>query len=135
MDLLFLMLFASCIDSGFHMVSFSFCLQLFLEYIVIFVCLNKIYTSPSISQKYFPLVVVVQSLSHVRFLATPWTVAHQASLSITISWSLLKRMSIESMMPSNHLVLCHPLILLPSIFPSISVFSNKSALLIAWQKS
>ena len=124
MDLLFLMLFASCIDSGFHMVSFSFCLQLFLEYIVIFVCLNKIYTSPSISQKYFPLVVVVQSLSHVRFLATPWTVAHQASLSITISWSLLKRMSIESMMPSNHPSLCRPLLLLPSVFPNIRVLSS-----------
>ena len=134
MDLLFLMLFVSCIDSDFHMVSFSFCLQLFLGYIVTSKCLNKIYTSPSISQKYFPLVVVVQSLSHVRFLATPWTVAHQASLSIAISWSLLKRMSIESMMPSNHLALCRPLLLLPSIFPSIKVFSNQSALCMRWPK-
>ena len=116
------------------MVSFSFCLQLFLGYIVTSKCLNKIYTSPSISQKYFPLVVVVQSLSHVRFLATPWTVAHQASLSIAISWSLLKRMSIESMMPSNHLALCRPLLLLPSIFPSIKVFSNQSALCMRWPK-
>ena len=64
----------------------------------------------------------VQSLSHVRLFVTPWTAAHQASLSFTISWSLLKLMSVESMMPSNHLVLCHPLLLLPSVFPSISLF-------------
>ena len=61
----------------------------------------------------------VQSLSHVRLLATPWIAAHQASLSITNFWSLLKLMSIESVMPSNHLILCRPLFLLPSIFPSI----------------
>ena len=60
----------------------------------------------------------VQSLSHVRLFATPWTVAHQASLSITDSWSLLKLMSIESVMPSNHRILCHPLLLPPSVFPS-----------------
>ena len=65
-------------------------------------------------------------------LATPWTVAHQASLSITSSWSLCKLMSIASVMPSNHLILCHPLLLLPSIFPSIRVFSNESVLLIRW---
>ena len=64
---------------------------------------------------------------------TPWTVAHQASLSITSSWNLLKLMSIESMMPSNHLILCHPL-LLPSIFPSIRVFSNEAVLHIRWPK-
>ena len=64
----------------------------------------------------------VQSLSHIQFFATPWTAAHHASLSITSSRSLLKFMSIESVMPSNHLVLCHPLLLLPSIFPSIRVF-------------
>ena len=80
------------------------------------------------------MVVVVQSLSHVLFLATPRTEARQASLSITISWSLLKRMSIEWMMPSNHLVLCCPLLLLPSIFPSIRVFSNQSALCMRWPK-
>ena len=74
----------------------------------------------------------VQSLSCV--FATPWTAAHQASLSITNSQSLLKLMSIESVMPSNHLILCHPLLLLPSIFPSIRVFSNKSALRIRWPK-
>ena len=64
----------------------------------------------------------VQSISHVRLFATPWTVAHQASLSITNSWSLLKLMSIESVMPTNHLILCCPLLLLPLIFPSIKVF-------------
>ena len=70
--------------------------------------------------------------SHVRLLVTPWTVAHQASLSITNSQSLLKLMSIESVMPSNHLILCCPLLLLPSIFPSIRVFSNESVLCIRW---
>ena len=65
---------------------------------------------------------------------TPWTVAYQASLSIANSWSLLKLMSIESVMPSNHLILCHPLFLTPSIFPSIRVFSNESALHIRWPK-
>ena len=74
----------------------------------------------------------VQSLSHVQLLATPWTAAHQASLSITNSPSLLRLMSIESVMPSNHLILCHPLLLLPSVFPSIRVFSNESVLLIRW---
>ena len=76
----------------------------------------------------------VQSLSHVQLFVTPWTAAHQASLSITNSWSLLKLMSIESVMPSNHLILCCPLLLLPSIFPSIRVFSNETALHIRWPK-
>ena len=75
----------------------------------------------------------VQLLSGVQLLATPWTAAHQASLSITNSQSLLKLMSIELVMPSNHLILCHPL-LLPSIFPSIRVFSNDSVLHIRWPK-
>ena len=79
-------------------------------------------------------VIVVQSLSCVRLSATPWTEACQACLSFTISWSLLKLMSIESMVPSNHLILCHPLLLLPSIFLSIRVFSNESALCIRWPK-
>ena len=74
----------------------------------------------------------VQSLSHVRLFAIPWTAAHQASLSITNSRSLLKLLFIESVMPSNHLILCHPLLLLPSIFPSIRVFSSESRLLIRW---
>ena len=76
----------------------------------------------------------VQSLSRVRLFATPWTTAHQASLSITSSHSLPKLMSIESVMPSNHLILCHPLLFLPSIFPSIGVFSNESALHTRWLK-
>ena len=74
----------------------------------------------------------VQSLSRVRLFATLWTAAHQASLTITNSWSLPKLMSIESVMPSKHLILCHPLLLLTSIFPSIRVFSNESALCIRW---
>ena len=74
----------------------------------------------------------VQLLSHVRLFVTPWTAAHQAFLSITNSQSLLKFMSIESVMPSNHLILCQPLLLPPSIFPSIRVFSNESILLIKW---
>ena len=76
----------------------------------------------------------VQLLSRVRLFATPWTAACQASLSITNSWSLLKLPSIESVMPSNHLILCHPLLLPPSIFPSIRVFSNESVLCIRWPK-
>ena len=75
---------------------------------------------------------VVQSLSCVWLSVTLWTAAHQASLTFTISWSLLKLMSIELVMPSNHLTLCHPCLLLPSIFPSIRVFSNESALHIKW---
>ena len=74
----------------------------------------------------------VQSLSHVQPFVTPWTAACQASLSIINSWSLLKLMSIELVMPSNHLILCHPLLLLPSIFPNIKVFSSASALPIRW---
>ena len=76
----------------------------------------------------------VQSLSHVKLFATPWTAALQASLSITNSQSPPKPMSIESVMPSNHLILCCPLLLLPSTFPSIKVFSNMSALHIRWPK-
>ena len=76
----------------------------------------------------------VQSLSHVRLFVTPWTTAHQASLPITNSRRLCKPMSIESVMPSNHLIFCHSLLFLPSIFPSIRVFSNKSVLRIRWPK-
>ena len=76
----------------------------------------------------------VQSLSHVRLFATPWTAACQASLSITNSWSLLKLMSIELVLPSNHLISCHPLLFPPSIFPSIRGFSNQSVLHIRWPK-
>ena len=74
----------------------------------------------------------VQSLSRLRLFATPWITAHQASLSITNSWNSLKLMSIELVMPSNHLILCHPLLLLPSTFPSIRVFSSESVLHIMW---
>ena len=76
----------------------------------------------------------VQSLSCVRLFATPWIAARQASLSITNSWSLSKLMSIKSVMPSNHLILCHPLLLLPPIPPSIRVFSNESTLHMRWPK-
>ena len=76
----------------------------------------------------------IQLLSHVWLFATPWTAAHQASLSFTNSWSLLKLMSIESVIPSNRLILCRPLLLPPSIFPSIRVFSNQSVLRIRWPK-
>ena len=75
-----------------------------------------------------------QPLSRVRLFTTPWAAARQASLSITNSWSLLKLMSIESMMTSNHLILCSPLFRLPSIFPSIRVFSNEPALCVRWPK-
>ena len=77
---------------------------------------------------------VVQSLSGVQLFSTPWTAAHQASLSFTISQSLLKLMSIESVMPSNLLILCRPLLLLPSLFPSIRVFFSESVLRIRWPK-
>ena len=79
-------------------------------------------------------VIVLQLLSHVQLSATPWTAAHQASLSITNSWSLIKLMSIKSVMPSSHLILCHPLLLLPPIPPSIRVFSNESTLRMRWPK-
>ena len=74
----------------------------------------------------------VQSLSHVQLFTTPWTAAYQASLSITNSWSLPKSMCTESVMPSSHLILCRPLLLLPSVFPSIKVFPNQSVLHIRW---
>ena len=83
---------------------------------------------------FFFVTQSVQSLSRVWLFATPWTAAHQASLSITNSWSLLKLMSIEAVMSSDHLILCH-LLLPPSIFPSIRVFSNESVLRIRWPKT
>ena len=81
------------------------------------------------------LYTVVQSLGHVRLFATPWPASCQASLSFTISQRLLKLLSIKLVMPSNHLILCHPLLLLTSLFPSIRVFSNESALCIRWPNS
>ena len=83
---------------------------------------------------YQQITIVIQLLSHVQLFVTPWTAACQASLSFTISQSLLKLMSIESVMPSNHLILFYPLLFLLSVFPSIRVFSNKSALHIRWPK-
>ena len=77
---------------------------------------------------------LVQLLSCVQLFATPWTAACRASLSFTNSWSLLKLMSIESVMPSTHLILCHPLLVLPSVFPSIRVLSSESVLHIRWPK-
>ena len=81
-----------------------------------------------------PFVVAVQSLSHVQLFAIPWTAESQVPLSSTVSWSLLKFTSIESVMLSKHLILCHPILLLPSVFPSIKVFSSESALHIRWSK-
>ena len=81
-----------------------------------------------------PLFVVVQLPSRVRLFATPWTAALQATLSVTNSQSSLKLIFIESVMPSSHLIVCCPLLLLPSIFPSLGVFSNESALCIRWPK-
>ena len=80
----------------------------------------------------FPKFSLVQSLSPIWLFAIPWTAVRQASLSFTISWSSLKLMSVELVMPSSHLILCHPLLLLPSIFPSIRVFSNESVLWMRW---
>ena len=88
----------------------------------------------SISLALTLLQFVIQLLSHAQLFVIPWTAACQASLSFTISWSFLKLMSIELVMPCNHLNLCHPLLLPPSIFPSIRVFSNESVLRIRWPK-
>ena len=82
----------------------------------------------------FYYIQSVKSFTHVQLFETPWTAAYQTSMSITNTWSFLKLMSIESVMPSNHLILCHPLVFLPSIFPSIRVFSNESVLHIRWPK-
>ena len=95
---------------------------------------KKIYKIKPQTIKKKAIGTLVQSLSRVWLFATPWTAANQASLSITNSWSLPKLMSIESVMPSNHLILCCPLLLPPSIFPSITVFSSESALRIRWPK-
>ena len=105
--------------------------------------LKLLCTNPQAGHAHHPLFVLesklckgssVQLLSHVRLFVTPWTTACQASLSITNFWSLPKLMSIELVMLSNHLILCHPLLLLPSIFPNNRVFSNESALCIRWPK-
>ena len=94
---------------------------------------HKVDMTPSWENAYATVVVaVILSLTHIQLITTTWTTACQASQSITISWSLLKLMSIELVIPSNHALLCHPLLLLPSIFLSIRVFSNESALCIKW---
>ena len=95
---------------------------------------GRFFTTRATGKALFPMFSSGQLLNHVLLFVSPWTAAHQASLSITNSLSLLKLMSIESVMPSNHLILCHPLLLLPSIFPSIRVFTNESALRIRWPK-
>ena len=97
-------------------------------------CVTNYVNARLLMTSFFKAISSVQSLSCVQLFATPWTTACQASLYITSSQSLPKLMSIESVMPSNHLILCHPLLLLPSIFPSIRVFSNQSGLLIRWLK-
>jgi len=100
--------------------------------------MDKFQTDPrrnrTCEQIYNELFSSVQLVSHVWLFSTPWTAARQASLSITNSWSLLKLMSIKPVMPSNHFNLCHPLLLLPSLFPNIRVFSNESLLRIRWPK-
>ena len=99
--------------------------------------LGGLFTPPGISpwMRAGPTAFSVQSLSCVPLFSTPWTAAVQASLSITSSWSWLRLMSIGSVTPSNHLILCHPLLLLPSVFPGIRVFSNESVLRVRWPKS
>ena len=98
----------------------------------IWICLHSSVLTILCSLKYWLILLLFsQSLSHIWLFAAPWTAAYQASLSFTITHSLLKLMSIKSEMPSNHLILCRPL-LLPSIFPSIRVFSNESVLRIRW---
>ena len=92
-----------------------------------YLCFGFIFSHIKFTLKYFPLRSD-QSLSRVRLFETPWIAAHRASLSITNSWSSLRLKSIESVMPSSHLILCHPLLLLPPIPPSIRVFSNESTL-------
>ena len=110
------------------------------KYIILWFCMSEVWHGPHWDKikvlaglhSFLESFSSVQSLSHVRLFVTLWTAACQPSLSITNSWSLLKLVSIESVMPSNHLILCLPLLLLPSIFPSIRLFSNESVLRIRW---
>ena len=106
----------------------------FLIHLEIILVMGEMYLLQFFSTWLFNYPSSVQSLSRVRLFVTPWIATRQASLSITNSRSPPKPMSIESLMPSNHLILCHPLRLLPSIFPNIRVFSNESALHIRWPK-
>ena len=108
------------------------------ENILVVFSFDLFFTFPFICVAFWSLLSLcissVQSLSRVRLFATPWITAHQASLSITNSWSSLRLTSIEEVMPSSHLILCRPLLLLPPIPPSIRVFSNESALRMRWPK-
>ena len=108
------------------MVSFVWFYIFQMMYILLHLCTSKFHFQVTYS------VHSVQSFSRVRLFATPWTTSCQACLSITNPWSLPKLMSVESVMPSNHLIICCPLLLLPSIFPSLRVFSNESALGLPW---
>ena len=125
----------SCIKSNkyIHILTYNICMHvicahiMYLNILICFVCEYINMYSISVSQS-------VQSLCRVRLFVTPWIAAHQASLSITISRSSPKLMSIESVMPSNHLILCHPLLLLPPIPPSIRVFSSASTFHMRWPK-
>ena len=121
-------------------IAFKFCFPEYIYYKIYYLdvsgklVISSVLSHRSKNVKWWADQCSVQSLSHVQLFATPWTAARQASLSITNSWSLPKPMSIESVMPSNHLILCRPLLLLPSIFSSIRVFSNEPVLCIRWPK-
>ena len=119
----------------YDMVSYHLSVFLFLTYFTQMTISRSVHIAANgIISFFLQLSNVVQSLSRVWFFLTPWTAAQQASLSFTISRSLLKLMFIESVMPSNHFILCHPLLLLPSIFLSFRVFPNESILRVRWPK-
>ena len=123
---------SECMSKQAGSYSFQYINFLFIQQLLfIHSCNNVFQASPWVRNSQFSSV---QPLSYVQLFVTPWTAAHQASLSITNSPSLLKFMSTQSVMPSNHLILCRPLLLLPSVFPSIKVFSNESTLHMRWPK-
>ena len=130
LSFLFSLLNVFCINSWTRLLSLFHCSQEDLLVMAVCPSASKV-NSLALTQRQNSSV---QLLNHVQLFTTPWTAAHQASLSITNSQSLFKLMSIASVMPSNHLILCHPLLLLPSIFPSIRIFSNESILCIRWLK-
>ena len=130
------LMFLRCFDlkNIFNFILSLFCLSLSLSlYICTFFLFLKYWEKLKIDTDHF-IIISIQSLSRVRLFETPWTSECQVSLSITNSWSLFKLISNESVMPSNHLILSRPLLLLPSIFPSIRVCSNKSVFCIRWPK-